>query len=341
MMVMKFGGTSVSTIQNLKQIQSIAAAKKEPFIMVVSALSGTTDALENIANASLKGIYKDDLASLKNKHFTLVYDLLKPTNQTDVIVFIQTQFNTLENICHSIHILEELSDKIKAKILSFGERMSSFIVHKFLIQEEINIELLDSRPLIKANHNYLNAEVDLDKTEALISKNVIQKNYIMQTANPKLVSKPMLIEKLSYKEAFELAYFGAKVLYPPSIRPVRDKNIPLYLKNTLNPNQSGTFISKNGSEIKNTIQGVSSLANISVLNITGVGLVQKKGFARRVFQAIEDAEVNVILITQSCSEQSICLGISNSDAKSAKKALYKAFKYELKVGLMNEFNRYR
>jgi len=177
-MVMKFGGTSVSTIQNLKQIQSIAAAKKEPFIMVVSALSGTTDALENIANASLKGIYKDDLASLKNKHFTLVYDLLKPTNQTDVIVFIQTQFNTLENICHSIHILEELSDKIKAKILSFGERMSSFIVHKFLIQEEINIELLDSRPLIKANHNYLNAEVDLDKTEALISKNVIQKNYI-------------------------------------------------------------------------------------------------------------------------------------------------------------------
>jgi len=381
MMVMKFGGTSVSTIQNLKQIQSIAAAKKEPFIMVVSALSGTTDALENIANASLKGIYKDDLASLKNKHFTLVYDLLKPTNQTDVIVFIQTQFNTLENICHSIHILEELSDKIKAKILSFGERMSSFIVHKFLIQEEINIELLDSRPLIKANHNYLNAEVDLDKTEALISKNVIQKNYItggfmasnsrnetvllgrggsdytaalyanslnashleiwsdvngMQTANPKLVSKPMLIEKLSYKEAFELAYFGAKVLYPPSIRPVRDKNIPLYLKNTLNPNQSGTFISKNGSEIKNTIQGVSSLANISVLNITGVGLVQKKGFARRVFQAIEDAEVNVILITQSCSEQSICLGISNSDAKSAKKALYKAFKYELKVGLMNE-----
>ena len=380
MLVMKFGGSSVSTPQNLKKIKLIALAKKEPFIMVVSALSGTTDALENIANLALTGEHLTDLKLLKEKHFALVYRLIKPTNQTDVIVFIQEQFNTLENICHSIQILEELSDKIKAKILSFGERLSSFIVHKFLIQEGVNLELINSTPLIKANHNYLNAEVAMDKTEMLINSKISQKNYItggfmasnsreetvllgrggsdytaaiyayatnascleiwsdvngMQTANPKLVSKPMLIEKLSYKEAFELAYFGAKVLYPPSIRPVRDKNIPLYLKNTLNPNQQGTFISKNGSAAENTIQGVSSLDNISVLNITGVGLVQKKGFARRVFQALEEADINVILITQSCSEQSICLGITNNEAKRARKALHKTFKYELKVGLMN------
>jgi len=380
MMVMKFGGTSVSSLKNIKHIHAIALAKKEPFIMVVSALSGTTDSLEQIAVAALAGNYQDLVETLKSKHFILVYQLLQPAHQTEVVVYIQQQFNLLENICAGIYILSELSDKIKARILSFGEQLSAFIIHKFLIQEGLEIELLDSRPLIKANHNYLNAEINLEKTEALISTYVKQKNYItggfiatnnrnetvllgrggsdytaalyayalnashleiwsdvngMQTANPKLVSNPMLIEKLSYKEAFELAYFGAKVLYPPSIRPVRDKNIPLYLKNTLNPEQAGTFISINGSDIEQTIQGVSSLANISVLNITGVGLVQKKGTARRVFQAIEEAEVNVILITQSCSEQSICLGISNSDATRAKLSLNKAFKYELSVGLMN------
>lgn len=381
MMVMKFGGTSVSSLKNIKHIQSIAYAKKEPFIMVVSALSGTTDSLEQIASAALEGNYQDLIDSLKSKHFNLIYELFQPAHQTEVVVFCQQQFNTLENICQGIHILSELSNKIKARILSFGEQLSSFLIHKYLIQEGLEIELLDSRLLIKANHNYLNGEVNLESTEKLISEKIKQKNYItggfigsnhknetvllgrggsdytaaiyayalnashleiwsdvngMQTANPKLVSNPMLIEKLSYKEAFELAYFGAKVLYPPSIRPVRDKNIPLYLKNTLNPEQTGTFISINGSDIEQTIQGVSSLAGISVLNITGVGLAEKKGTARRVFQAIEEAEVNVILITQSCSEQSICLGISNSDATRAKASLNKAFKYEISVGLMNE-----
>lgn len=380
MMVMKFGGTSVSSIKNIKHIQSIAYAKKEPFIMVVSALSSSTDSLEQIALAALEGNYQDLIDSLKSKHFNLIYECFQPAHQTEVVVFCQQQFNTLENICQGIHILSELSNKIKARILSFGEQLSAFIIHKYLIQEGLEIELLDSRPLIKANHNYLNGEVNLESSEKLIIEKIKQKNYItggfmgsnhknetvllgrggsdytaaiyayalnashleiwsdvngMQTANPKLVSNPMLIEKLSYKEAFELAYFGAKVLYPPSIRPVRDKNIPLYLKNTLNPEQAGTFISINGSDIEQTIQGVSSLAGISVLNITGVGLAQKKGTARRVFQAIEEAEVNVILITQSCSEQSICLGISNSDATRAKASLNKAFKYEISVGLMN------
>lgn len=381
MMVMKFGGTSVSSLKNIKHLQAIALAKKEPFIMVVSALSGTTDYLEKIALAALDGNYQELIENLKSKHFDLIYQLLNASHQTEVIVYTQQQFNLLENICQGIHILSELSDKIKARILSFGEQLSSFLIHQFLLQEGLEIELLDSRPLIKANHNYLNAEVNLEKTEELMTSFIKPKNYItggfiasnnrdetvllgrggsdytaslyayainashleiwsdvngMQTANPKLVSNPMLIEKLSYKEAFELAYFGAKVLYPPSIRPVRDKKIPLYLKNTLNPEQPGTFISVNGSDIEQTIQGVSSLANISVLNITGVGLVQKKGTARRVFQAIEEAEVNVILITQSCSEQSICLGISNSDASRAKSALNKAFKHEISVGLMNE-----
>jgi len=139
-MVMKFGGTSVSSLKNIKHIHAIALAKKEPFIMVVSALSGTTDSLEQIAVAALAGNYQDLVETLKSKHFNLVYQLLQPAHQTEVVVYIQQQFNLLENICAGIYILSELSDKIKARILSFGEQLSAFIIHKFLIQEGLEIE---------------------------------------------------------------------------------------------------------------------------------------------------------------------------------------------------------
>jgi len=379
MIVMKFGGTSVSSKENIERINSIIQQKDDKFIVVVSALSGTTDKLELIANEALSGNHPLLIEELKAKHLDFVHDVIRPINQTEVVIFVQGQFNTLESICESISTLGELSDKIRSRVMSFGEQLSAYILSKYLTQEGIDLHLLDSRKLIRANGNFLNARVNFEQTRNQIELLDKQSNYIapgfiasndgnetvllgrggsdytasifasatnascleiwsdvngLQTANPKYVNDATSIEKLSYKEAFELAYFGAKVLYPPTIGPVMEKQIPIYLKNTSQPDQIGTLISAEPSETQN-VQGVSSISDVSLVNISGVGLAQKKGTARKVFQAIEEAGVNVILISQSCSEQSICLGVLNSDSEAAKHALDNAFSLELESGLMN------
>lgn len=380
MIVLKFGGSSIGSGQNIQKVKDILSKQDEPFIVIISATSGTTDQLQVLAKLALEGKYKETLESLKKRQFILLRELLDPANQPDVIIYTLKLFNQLENICDSIFTIKELSDKTLSQVLSFGERLSICVIHKYLIQEGINIDLLDSKQLIKANHSYLNAEVNYQETVALIKQAINGKNYIatgfiasnnrgeyvvlgrggsdysaaiyasaidakslelwsdvngMLNANPKIVQQANSIDQLSYKEAFELAYFGAKVLYPAAIRPVMQKNIPVYLKNTLHPEQKGTLISFDSGESQNKIKGVASLPEISLVTVSGVGLAGTKGSARKVFQALEEAQINIILITQSCSEQGICFGINNADVPKAVGAINQHFKQEMECDLIN------
>ncbi len=380
MIVLKFGGSSIGSGQNIQKVKDILSKQDEPFIVIISATSGTTDQLQVLAKLALEGKYKETLESLKKRQFFLLRELLDPANQPDVIIYTLKLFNQLENICDSVFTIKELSDKTLSQVLSFGERLSICVIHKYLIQEGINIDLLDSKQLIKANHSYLNAEVNYQETEALIKQAINGKNYIatgfiasnnrgeyvvlgrggsdysaaiyasainakslelwsdvngMLNANPKIVQQANSIDQLSYKEAFELAYFGAKVLYPAAIRPVMQKKIPVYLKNTLHPEQKGTLISFDSGDSQNKIKGVASLPGISLVTVSGVGLAGTKGSARKVFQALEEAQINIILITQSCSEQGICFGINNVDVPKAVGAINQHFKQEMENDLIN------
>ncbi|MDO5607413.1 MAG: bifunctional aspartate kinase/homoserine dehydrogenase I [Capnocytophaga sp.] len=151
----------------------------------------------------------------------------------------------------------------------------------------------------------------------------------MQNANPHLVKKTSVIHEMSYEEAFEMSYFGAKVIYPPAIRPAMEKNIPVLLKNTLFPNDKGTRIHHICEGRTDKVLGVSTLSDINMITVSGIGLAGTKGSARRVFQALENAGVNVILITQSCSEQSICFAVKSTDANPSKQALEEEFEKEI------------
>ena len=381
MIVMKFGGTSVSSKQNIEQLKSVLLKKKENYIVVVSAFSTITNKLEEIARLALA----DNSAALqeefKSIHFKLIEALFPLANQTELFMLVQQKCNEIENICASIYTLNELSFKTQAHIVSYGEQMSSFILYKYLNQEGIEIECLDSRELIIANNSYLNADVDFELTEKNISQKIEAKNYIaggfiasnpkqetvtlgrggsdysaaifasaieadfleiwsdvngIHSANPNIVKNTISIKELSYEEAFELAYFGAKVLYPPTILPIMNKNIPLYLKNMLYPEQEGTYIGNSDKEREHKIQGVSSLSNIIILTVSGVGLARKQGSARRVFQALEEQNINIILITQSCSEQSIGIGIKKDHLEDAKDAIHQMFSHEISNGLINK-----
>ena len=151
----------------------------------------------------------------------------------------------------------------------------------------------------------------------------------MYTANPKLVKQAKPVAHISYQEAMELSHFGAKVIYPPTIHPVLDKNIPIVIKNTFQPEDKGTLITREVTNRAKPVTGISHIDDISIISLEGSGMVGIPGFSKRLFEALFLENINVILITQASSEHSICLAVESVDAERAKTVLDAAFEFEI------------
>ncbi len=154
----------------------------------------------------------------------------------------------------------------------------------------------------------------------------------MMTADPRLVNNIKHIPQISYQEAMELSHFGAKVIYPPTIQPVMKKGIPVWIKNTFAPDEIGTVIKNEATSTGSSIQGISSINKIVLLSLEGSGMVGIPGFSKRLFEALANASINVILITQGSSEHSICVGIDEYASSKAKEVIDNAFAYEIESG---------
>lgn len=155
----------------------------------------------------------------------------------------------------------------------------------------------------------------------------------MMTADPRLVANAKALPHISYQEAMELSHFGAKVIYPPTIQPVMNKSIPVWIKNTFEPEAHGTVIENEVARYNgNNIRGITSINKIALLSLEGSGMVGIPGFSKRLFEALAGEQINVILITQGSSEHSICVGIDEAMAADAKAVIDKAFAYEIETG---------
>ncbi len=157
------------------------------------------------------------------------------------------------------------------------------------------------------------------------------------SCDPRLVPDAVLLKRMSYKEAMELSYFGAKVLHPRTIAPIAQFHIPCLIKNSFNPQGEGTLIGPElGGETDLPVKGISDLCDISMINLSGPGMKGMVGMAGRMFSAVSRAGVSVVLITQSSSEYSISFCIHSYDADRARRALEEEFELELKAGLLEE-----
>lgn len=153
----------------------------------------------------------------------------------------------------------------------------------------------------------------------------------MLTADPRIVEKAFSLPELSYTEAMELSYFGAKVIYPPTMTPAFLKKIPIVIKNTFNTSFKGTYIRHGVNTSTFPIKGISSIDEISILNLSGSGMVGKAGFSGRLFSLLSREQINVVLITQSSSEHSITFAVKPADALSALAIISKEFELELQA----------
>ena len=153
----------------------------------------------------------------------------------------------------------------------------------------------------------------------------------VMSANPKVVKEAFSLRSLSYEEAMEISHFGAKVIYPPSIQPVYIKQIPIYVRNTFNPDFEGTRIGNGNGNGKNhyPIKGISTMDDIALINLQGSGLIGVADVSARLFSVLNRARVNIILIAQASSEHSISFAVDPKDVKQATKLIKEEFGSEL------------
>lgn len=157
----------------------------------------------------------------------------------------------------------------------------------------------------------------------------------MFTANPKLVKQAKPIAHISYQEAMELSHFGAKVLFPPTIQPVLEKQIPIRIKNTFDPDSPGTLITQNTNGASQPAKGISHIENVALLTIEGSGMIGIPGFTKRILEVLSNAQINVSLVTQASSEHFLCMGIDSKDVAQSKVLFEEAFAYEMSRGIVD------
>lgn len=386
MKVLKFGGSSVATSENINKAIAIVkdSAYNTQVIVVVSALGGITDMLLEAGNLACTGDenYKNQFKSIEERHLKVIRELIPVGNQSGVLGHVKKMLNKLEATLEGVYLINELSAKTSDKIVSFGELLSSFIVVEAMKNKGLDAELKNAQELIVTDENFSNAVVKFDQTNENIKtffKNnkrqiIVLPGFVaktesgepttlgrggsdytaaiiaaaanasvleiwtdvsgMYTANPKFVQQAFPIKNISYQEAMELSHFGAKVLYPPTIHPVLEKEIPIKIKNTFDAKAEGTLITKVTSNA-NPIKGISHIENMTLVTLEGSGMVGIPGFSKRLFEALFQQKINVSLITQASSEHSICIAINNADAEKAELAVNSVFSFEISQHKVN------
>ena len=384
MKVLKFGGTSVGSSDSILLVKRIVETQQEQVIVVVSAVGGVTDALIRSAELAQQGNQEcfDVYSEIKEKHYKIISELF-PLNKARNIKFkVDQLFDELSTIIKGVFMLKEMTNKSKAIISSFGERISSFIISETIA----DASLIESQNFIitdkvfgKEAVNILLTEKNLNNIKDSLGKVSVfpgfiasnQKNEIttlgrggsdytaaiiaatydasileiwtdvngFMTADPKIISRSYCIDSLTYSEAMELSHFGAKVIFPPTILPVYKKNIPIRIKNTFNPDAVGTLISNqalavNGKKIK----GISSVKDVSLLTVQGIGMIGVTGIAMRLFKALAQKDINVILISQASSENSISVVIDTYSTESAVDMVKLEFAPEIALNQINNIS---
>jgi aspartokinase/homoserine dehydrogenase 1 len=375
MKVLKFGGKSLSNGKPIKNAVEIIKEEhlKEGIAVVVSARGNSTDLLLKIY----------ELASTGND-FELVLDEFIELQDTEIYgINLEDIFTELRELLESLQKLKIASDKLRDRIVSFGEILSAKLISHILCKEGLNTEFVDARNLIKIRNGLAEHDIDLFLSEKLtqayfkslrprqvpvitgfiasdeknetvtlgrngsnlttsLIANFINATEVQNwtdvngvyTASPNYVPHAQLISRLSYKEAHELANFGANILHPKTIDPLMVKGIPLKIYNSIDKNTEGTTIDGEGSG--KGIKAVSVIEDVALISIESTDIAGKIGIDGRIFSALGRYSISVRLISQASSEQGIGFVVDVEDANKARAVLEEEFFPEIEKGTISK-----
>lgn len=388
MLIQKFGGSSLADMDGFVAAAGIIsrAAASEKVVVVLSAMYGVTDLLENaIKTAIAGGDYKAVLESIRLKEHGILQNMQKSGWASPLATeFLQIQLKRLESRLAGVALLEQCPPEVQAELLSTGEGYTSRVMADLLQAQGHSTLWSDTTVLPLANDSFTDSLVDIEAAAPLLQQAVSSEHSILIlpgfygcnaqgkpqllgrngsdysaasvaaalqarsceiwkdvdgffTADPRIVPSAKCLDEVSYEEAMELSFFGAKVISAKALTPLMSANIPCSIKNTYYPELKGTLIHAN-TEKPAVVRGISHLDDVASITLQGGGMRGRVGVARRVMEALANQSISVLLIVQSSSEYSITLCVRSSDAEDARNALKNAFHFELLHGLISEIS---
>jgi aspartate kinase len=343
MQVWKFGGTSVGKPERMQSIRQLITEDGKPKIVVLSALSGSTNALLSISESLIavnqtEAIAKaSDLRAHYDAFLTELYQT--PAGLAKGQAIVEKEFNFIDSLIATV----PYTVKQEKEMVALGELLSTQIFEAYLQEEGVNSALLPALDfmVIDADNEPIMAEISTklaatlapvkDKqifiTQGFICRNpagevdnlkrggsdytasliggAVQAEEIqiwtdidgMHNNDPRIVKNTFPIRELSFAEAAELAYFGAKILHPSTITPAKIKGVPVRLKNTMEPSAFGTLISEKSTDVE--IKAIAAKDNITAIYIHSTRMLNAYGFLKRVFEIFEKYKTPVDMITTS------------------------------------------
>ncbi len=386
LLVMKFGGTSVGSVEAIRRAVGIVAANLDAWprsVVVLSALSGVTNLLLETAAVAARGnrdIGPESAETLRTRHLETAVGVLTDADRLrQFTTEVHELCDEFSHLCSAISVLGEATTRALDAVASIGERLSVRLFALVLEEEGVAAKYVESTRLILTDSTFQAAHPDMDATReraravllpllevgtvpvvtgflaanadgiattlgrggsdysaALLAASLdADEVWIwtdvdgVMTADPRIVAEAKTIPTLSYRELAELAYFGAKVLHPMTMRPVVEAGIGLAIRNTFNADHPGTRLVSTNRHSSEVIKAVTSIRGQSMITIEGRGMLGVPGVAARAFGAVAATGTNVILISQASSEQSICFAVSSSKSAAVVRALDQAFASEI------------
>lgn len=389
---MKFGGTSIKGIENVKRVANIiasAAKQRQRVVAVISALDGMTEKLieaSELAEKRNRNFITSFKKAVLDKHLKLVKGAIeKASVREEISRIIRATVEELEKVLTGIVYVGELTPRSRDYILSFGERLSTPIIYgavkdlgletRYLTGAEagivtdanfgealplLNVTKLQVKerlePLLKKGvvpivTGFIAATQDgtittlgrggSDYTATLIGA-ALEANEVwiwtdvsgLMTCDPKIVPNAKTIPEISFEEALEMAFFGAKAMHPRALEPLMDGNTIVRIKNIFNPEGPETVLTRR-QKVKpgKTVKAVTLLKDSAVITVSGAGMIGAPGTAAKVFDVLGKSGINILMISQGASEANISIAVRRGMLDRAVNALEMAL---LGRGLIRE-----
>ncbi len=386
-LVMKFGGTSVGSVEAMTLVIDIIQQSRHSWprlVVVASALNGVTNLLIDSANRAALGdreAFRPAVAELHQRHAEMIQGLISdPVRKAQIEQDINLLIEDFSSRCQAIGILGEATPRALDTIAGLGERMSVRVLAAALNHHGTPAEAVDATRLIVTDSQFQSAHPSLEATtvksrqvlEPILAQGrvVVATGFIaantegvtttlgrggsdysaallgaalqaddvwiwtdvdgVMTADPRLVPDARTISVLSFREVSELAYFGAKVLHPKTIRPVIEAGVGLRVCNTFNPEHPGTrIVAELPAPATGVIKAVTAIRGLQLITLEGRGMLGVPGVAARTFNTVAATGTSVPLISQASSEQSICFAVPIESTRSVLAGLQSTFAQEI------------
>jgi bifunctional aspartokinase / homoserine dehydrogenase 1 len=379
MIVMKFGGSSVSDRSRMEHVARIVARHGGSVTVVVSAMGGITDALLHAAAVAERGGQElgERISEIAARHHAAAPDGASRAA-------IEPVLDELRRVLEGMRLLGEHTPRSRALLASIGERLAAPLLAAHVRCAGLAAEAIDARSFVVTDDEFEGAAVlpgatleaaervlapvarrttpvvtgfigataggvtttlgrgGSDYSAALVGKLLgAEEIWIwtdvngVLTADPRLVKEARSLDQISYREAAEMSYFGAKVLHPKTMSPAVEAGIPIRVKNTFEPEHPGTLVTSSSRVLPQGVKTVSSVHDLALVTLEGRGMAGVPGVARRVFEASEAARVNVVMISQASSEQTISMVVPGADAPRLEAELGRRFALEMRTGALD------